>query len=393
MREAMERTEVYEYLLSLTSGFSQEHFQELKCIHASKLAEVGLDAVALDYYEIITTTILSFPDRIQSTVVELLISLSEKLLQRMEAEEPKWLMKLRQLLPDNTDHCSPSDKQNGSGSKSERNLVFDSSVHSEFDSRYTVGELLGEGSYGSVYAGVRKADKLPVAIKVLARNPDDKLFTIPGETLKLPQEVALIKMASEAPRCESVVELLEWFKTSHNYILVLERPVPCMDLCHYIEHYKRLPEPVARKVMWQLVQAVDHCYKLGVFHRDIKLDNILINPDTLAIKLIDFGCGELVTNEPYRDFSGTQGYYPPEWVLQRQCLGVPHAVWSLGVVLYEIVCGESAFIDDEEIINRRLCFHSYMSDECWDLIQCCLQRDPDSRPDFSKILTHRWFKK
>ncbi|XP_058235491.1 serine/threonine-protein kinase pim-1-like [Hemibagrus wyckioides] len=218
-------------------------------------------------------------------------------------------------------------------------------------------------------------------------------MTIPGETRKLPREVALIKMASEGPRCENVVELLEWFKTCHNYILVLERPVPCMDLYRFITCKKRLSERVARKVMWQLVQAVDHCYKHGFFHRDIKLENILINPDTLAVKLIDFGCGELVTDEPYSDFSGTQGYYPPEWVLQRQYLGVPHAVWSLGVVLYEMICGSSPFIDDEELINGQLRLFSYGSKDCWDLIHFCLQQDPDSRPDFSKILTHKWFKK
>ncbi|KAK3542231.1 hypothetical protein QTP86_021392, partial [Hemibagrus guttatus] len=393
MTEAMERTEVYEYLLSLGSGFGQAHFQEFKCIHACKLAEDGLDALALDYYEIIATTILRFPERIQSTVLELLISLSEKLLQRKEAEEPEWLMKLRQLLEDNAEPCSASDEQNGSSSKCEKQAL-NPSVRSELYSRYTVEKLLGKGGYSSVYAGVRKADERPVAIKVSARYPDDVFINIPGETLKLPLEVALIKMTTKPPRCENVVELLEWFQTSKKYILVLERPVPCMDLYYFRErNNQRLSEPVVREVMWQVVQAVDHCHKCGIFHRDIKLENILINPDTLAVKLIDFGCGGLKINEPYRDFSGTQGYYSPEWVLCGQYYGVPGAVWSLGVVLYELVFGKLPFKSNMEVANAQLSFHSHVSDECCDLIRRCLTRKPKSRPGFREILSHKWFEK
>ncbi|KAK3515939.1 hypothetical protein QTP86_020333, partial [Hemibagrus guttatus] len=305
IREAMERTEVYEYLLSLSSGFGQTHFQEFKCIHAYELAEVGLDALALDYCEIITTTVLRYSRRIQSTVVEWVISLSEKLLQRKEAEEPEWLMKLRQLLKDKAELCSSSEEQKESSSETEETLEFDPSVHSEFDSQYTVGELLGTGGFGSVFAGVRKADEQPVAIKVLAKDPYDEFITIPGETLKLPREVALMKMMSKPPHCENVVEMLEWFQTADIYILVLERPVPCMDLYQFHKlNNRRLSEPVAREVMWQVVQAAHHCHLRGVLHRDIKPMNILINPDTLAVKLIDFGCGDLMIYEPFREYEG-----------------------------------------------------------------------------------------
>ncbi|KAG7316763.1 hypothetical protein KOW79_020304 [Hemibagrus wyckioides] len=142
-----------------------EHFHkkngEYKCIHAYELAEVGLDAMALEYCEVIATTVLRFPKHIQSIVLEWLISLSKKLLQRKKAEEPEWLMKLRQLLKDKAEIRSSPDKPNCTSSDSEEHLEFDPSVHSEFNSRYTVGELLGTGGFGSVFAGVRKADEQP----------------------------------------------------------------------------------------------------------------------------------------------------------------------------------------------------------------------------------------
>ncbi|XP_058234672.1 probable serine/threonine-protein kinase MARK-A isoform X2 [Hemibagrus wyckioides] len=393
-REAIERTEVYEYLLSLSSGFGQKHFQEYKCIHAYELAEVGLDAMALEYCEVIATTVLRFPKHIQSIVLEWLISLSKKLLQRKKAEEPEWLMKLRQLLKDKAEIRSSPDKPNCTSSDSEEHLEFDPSVHSEFNSRYTVGELLGTGGFGSVFAGVRKADEQPVAIKVMTKDPHDIFIAIPGETLKLPLEVALMKMVSKPPSCENMVELLEWFETSDIYILVLERPVPCMDLYRFCKlNNRRLSESVAREVMRQVVQAAHHCCLRGVLHRDIKPNNILINPDTLLVKLIDFGCGDLLIYEPYREYAGTDGYYPPEWVLQREYFGVPATVWSLGIVLYELVHGELPFMSDEELTDGRLCFHSGVSEECCDLIRLCLEQDPSSRPGFSEIQAHKWFKK
>lgn len=56
--------------------------------------------------------------------------------------------------------------------------------------------------------------------------------------------------------------------------------------------------------MRQVVQAARHCCDCGVLHRDIKGENILINTDTLQVKLIDFGCGDLLKNTPYKIYTG-----------------------------------------------------------------------------------------
>lgn len=118
-------------------------------------------------------------------------------------------------------------------------------------------------------------------------------------------EVALLELVSKPPHCENVVQLLEWFETSTFFILVLERPNPCIELrefCKQNDH--RLPEPLAQTIMQQVVEAAHHCCDRGVLHRDIKTENILINPDTLQVKLIDFGCGDLLTDEVYRRYAG-----------------------------------------------------------------------------------------
>ncbi|TUA53258.1 Serine/threonine-protein kinase pim-1 [Bagarius yarrelli] len=172
-----------------------------------------------------------------------------------------------------------------------------------------------------------------------------------------------MKIVSEPPRCENVVELLEWFETSGFYILVLERPVPCMDLFKICElNNGRMSEALAHLVMWQVVQAVDHCCKRGVLHRDIKPENILINPETLHVKLIDFGCGDLLMDELYTNFTGTPSYWPPEWILHGKYYGIAATVWSLGIVLFFLVCGELPFVDTDEITDGQLWLFPDVSD-------------------------------
>ncbi|KAM9466702.1 serine/threonine-protein kinase pim-1-like [Clarias gariepinus] len=203
-----------------------------------------------------------------------------------------------------------------------------------------------------------------------------------------------MKMVSRPPRCENVVQLLEWFETSRSFILVLELPNPCMDLHRFCKqnNLRRLAEPVAQKVIRQVVQAAQHCHVRGVFHRDIKPGNILINPDTLEVKLIDFGCGELLKNEPYSDYSGTCFYCPPEWHLHKKYSAAPAVIWSLGIVLFELVCGKLPFKSKEKIVDGNLRFVSGLSHECCSLIMWCLKRQPECRPTFEEILNHRWLK-
>lgn len=112
-------------------------------------------------------------------------------------------------------------------------------------------------------------------------------------------------IVSRPPACENVLKLLDWFEEPLHYILVLERPSPCSDLFDVRGLFSgRLLEFQARHVLRQAVEALIHCRKRGVFHRDVKSENILVNTDDWAVKLIDFGCGALDKNKPYSYFCG-----------------------------------------------------------------------------------------
>lgn len=123
----------------------------------------------------------------------------------------------------------------------------------------------------------------------------------------LPLEVALMTRVNSAPVCPSVLKLLEWFDHPGRYVLILERPDPCQDLHRFCEENGCLDESQAKKVLLQLIDALKHCESRGVFHRDVKPQNLLICTDTSEIKLLDFGCGHLLKDSEYEEFAGWLG--------------------------------------------------------------------------------------
>lgn len=121
----------------------------------------------------------------------------------------------------------------------------------------------------------------------------------------LPLEVALLILANEGPRVRQIIQLLGWKDLGEYYIMILEWPIPCKDLFDFVQHHGgRIDEDLALVVMWQATQAAYMSCQHGVLHRDIKKENLLINKDTLEVKLIDFGCGDLLQSAPYTTFMG-----------------------------------------------------------------------------------------
>ncbi|XP_016426252.1 serine/threonine-protein kinase pim-2-like [Sinocyclocheilus rhinocerous] len=91
--------------------------------------------------------------------------------------------------------------------------------------------------------------------------------------------------------------------------------------------------------MWQAAHAANMCCLRGVLHRDVKLDNLLINRETSEVKLIDFGCGDILRRSPYKSYHGTAVYSPPEYHSRGKYYSRPATVWSLGVLMFTMLCG------------------------------------------------------
>ncbi|XP_036417737.1 serine/threonine-protein kinase pim-1-like [Colossoma macropomum] len=284
-------------------------------------------------------------------------------------------------------------KRKGAGNRKRTTKRQDKATESDtFDSHYVVGDKLGEGGCGSVFEGRRVSDGLQVAIKFVSKRETDRYLYSPDESKVVPVEVALMQMTSQLPICKNIVQLIKWFDKAEGYILILERPDPCVDLESFLKSLGNcVEEETARAIMVQAVEAVSQCSTQGVLHRDIKLENFLINTDTSEVKLIDFGCGDLMKTTEYDRYTGTVQYCPPEVSVSGTYHAGPATVWSLGVLLFRMVCGYLPFADDEEAIIGILDFKDGLSKECCSLIVWCLKCFPSQRPSLQQIMQHEWF--
>uniref|UniRef100_A0A8C1IA18 non-specific serine/threonine protein kinase n=1 Tax=Cyprinus carpio TaxID=7962 RepID=A0A8C1IA18_CYPCA len=200
-------------------------------------------------------------------------------------------------------------------------------------SRYTVGDQLGKGGFGVVYEGRRLNDGLK-----------------PDHPKPLPKEIALTILANKGPRVPEIIRLLDWTDHPDHFVMVLECPSPCENLVEFIRrHGGSLDEEKTRQIMWQAAHAANMCLLRGVFHRDVKLENILVNRETSEVRLIDFGCGDILRRTPYRSYSGTAVYSPPEYHSRGKYYGGPATVWSLGIVMFALLCGH--FPSDYDLIT------------------------------------------
>ncbi|KAM7020678.1 serine/threonine-protein kinase pim-1-like [Acridotheres tristis] len=254
--------------------------------------------------------------------------------------------------------------------------------------RYRVGSLLGRGGFGSVWAATRLSDGAPVAIKRVPRNRVRHWGELPDGT-SAPLEIVLLdKVSTGFP---GVIQLLEWLELPNNIVMVLERPERCQDLHHFIRARGLLSEEVARELFRQVLEAVRHCTSCGVLHRDIKPQNVLVDLATGQAKLIDFSCGTYLQDTAYTHFAGTLSCSPPEWTKFGWYYGKPATIWSLGILLHQMVCGEHPFRRGQNISwDHQLSLPQRLSQECQGLIRRCLSMLDTERPSLEDLISDPW---
>ena len=164
---------------------------------------------------------------------------------------------------------------------------------------FIIRGVLGKGGFGVVYSGVRVQDGLSVAIKEV---PVNKVleWSMLGER-SVPMELRLLYSCQSVP---GVVRLIDFYDRGDYFLYIMEYSPSCRDLFDFISQKGPLEENFARELFKQVVDIVLQCYQLGVVHRDIKDENLIIDTNTGKLKLIDFGSGAFVKSDPFTDYDG-----------------------------------------------------------------------------------------
>ncbi|XDA79360.1 hypothetical protein R6Z07F_009382 [Ovis aries] len=288
--------------------------------------------------------------------------------------------------------------------------AFLEQVHECRDNGYLLSsKKIGSGAFSKVYLAYATQERMRHNCK-LASDLRGKCHTMvaikivstaeaPAEFCKfLPREISSLNATYKHL---NVVQLYETFANSRRTYLVLElaahgnllEHINAMSAHH---HCPGLEEEEARRLLWQLVSAVAHCHNLGIVHRDLKCENILLD-DRGCLKLSDFGFANWsgLKNSLLSTFCGSVAYTAPEILMSKKYNGKQADLWSLGVTLYAMVTGKLPFKECQPhrmlyLMRRGPTFQPGLSPECQDLIRGLLQLHPRARLGLQQVATHHW---
>ena len=268
-------------------------------------------------------------------------------------------------------------------------LAINSTV---FDGKYTILKKLDEGRYGQIFKIQQTNDPTKYyALKAIAKE-DMRINASLKEnisreirihqSLDHPNIVKLIETGYTAPLDDYRLIVLEYVDFGDTWDLLYKSD----------NHY--LTESEACDYFYQLIQALIYLRDLGIIHRDLKPENILITKSGI-IKLADFGWA---IDRPSAHYVGTTKYCSPEMIASHSKYNYKTDVWSAGIILYEFLYGQVPFDSNKEhkieykIQHKTLTFPEFppVSDSAKNLIRNILNRNPDKRPDYDKILSHKW---
>ena len=254
-------------------------------------------------------------------------------------------------------------------------------------------KIIGNGSYGQVFLGLNTINNKYYAIKHMDKN---NIYNLLNSLTGIQKEIE-IQSKIDHP---NIVKLLYVKETDISYDLIMEYAQEG-NLFHYIRKNKGLNENKTFSIFIQILNAVNFLNENDLIHRDIKPENILLF-DNNIVKLCDFGWCVKFNGQQRQTFCGTTEYMSPELV-KNQGYGKEIDVWSLGILLYEMIHGYSPFrpnkpnFDEkdvmENILNHNLNFEKEVSDECKQLIYGLLDPDISKRYKVEDIYNSKFIKK
>ncbi|KAF8488746.1 hypothetical protein JB92DRAFT_2820279 [Gautieria morchelliformis] len=262
---------------------------------------------------------------------------------------------------------------------------------------YLLLQTLGEGEFGKVKLGLHGQWGEEVAVKLIRRGNIDN----PLRMSKVEREIEVLRIIQHP----NIVRLYDVIETD-KYIGIILEYASGGELFDHILAHRYLKEKDACKLFAQLISGVSYIHAKKIVHRDLKLENLLLDRNRNVI-ITDFGFAnrfEHRSDDLMQTSCGSPCYAAPELVISEGLyVGSAVDIWSCGVILYAMLAGYLPFDDDpanpegdninllyKYIVNTPLTFPDYVSHDARDLLSMMLVPDPKRRSGLPEIMSHRW---
>lgn len=259
-----------------------------------------------------------------------------------------------------------------------------------FEGAYSIGRLLGNGAYASVFLCASPASRARCAVKIYRKE------AVRSKTRReiIANEIRCLRLARH-PHLLRLLRVRETRTEIHILTELVEGP-SLDQLCKSYLH-KRLPIALAKSISKKVAQAFSSLHASDIFHRDIKLENVLIGSDG-GPKVIDFGFAIQAPKSSFLSlFCGTPNYMAPELAHKRPYLGAPVDFWAFGVLLFKMLTGDFPFASPRtEELHRKIeavefVFPDFVPADARRVIESLLKHDPEDRATFDQILRFSFF--
>jgi len=258
--------------------------------------------------------------------------------------------------------------------------------------QYQIKGKIGEGMFGKVKLGIHLFTKEKVAIKIFDKGKIKK----EKEQEYIEREISILKKLNHY----NIIKLYNIIHTD-NFIFLIQEYVPNGELLHFLESKENinLTEKDICKIYQQIISGIEYLHEVGIAHRDLKLENILLNFKN-DIKIIDFGLSNKYNKdneELLQSSCGSPCYAAPEMIKGAKYHGVDTDIWSSGIILYLMLCKTFPFNDKnnsklyQKILSGKFNLPSYLSNEAKDLLSKLLKVNPNERIKLNEIKKHPWF--
>lgn len=268
-------------------------------------------------------------------------------------------------------------------------------IHKEFSIK---DEVVGQGAFAVVKKAVERSTGKTYAVKIISKRK------ITGNPDGVARELEILRRLDHP----YIVKLRGFYEDMDNHYLVMEF-VSGGDLMDFVAAHGAVGEEAAKEICRQVLEAIKYVHSLGISHRDLKPDNVLVaQDDPVVVKITDFGLAKGSGNATFlKTFCGTLAYVAPEVIDGRQMKATDEDkysslvdMWSFGCFLYVILTAHLPFSGStqEELYKqiRRGSYHepplkdAGVSKEARDFLDTLLQVDPANRPSAAKALTDPW---